>query len=187
MQNRFIQPDTIIPSLYSPQMLNRFSYVGNNPINFNDPTGHVICDADGQCGKEKSIEAELWHHYKVKLKGNWKNKEKVAVILGIMAVGDKFGEVLGTSGSNAFKEVFGKMTFTWGSCNECNGAGGYTYSANDIRFVSMAGVHHSDYMLRSINNVVHELGHAFNNLWGKQPENLLASDMAANPQLVRFP
>jgi RHS repeat-associated protein len=183
--NRFIQPDSIVPNMMMPQMFNRFSYVGNNPINFNDPTGHVICDADGQCGKEKSIEAELWHHYKVKLKGNWKNKEKVAVLLGVMAVGDKFGEVLGKSGSDAFKEVFGKMTFTWGSCNECNGSGGYTYSSNDIRFVSMAGVHYPDYMLRSINNVVHELGHAFNNLWGKSPEALLQRGMANNPLLVR--
>jgi len=28
-------------------MYNRFSYVGNNPINFNDPSGHVICEAEG--------------------------------------------------------------------------------------------------------------------------------------------
>ncbi|MBL8089902.1 MAG: RHS repeat-associated core domain-containing protein [Anaerolineales bacterium] len=38
--NRFIQPDSIVPNPYNPQMFNRFSYVGNNPINFNDPTGH---------------------------------------------------------------------------------------------------------------------------------------------------
>jgi len=37
---RFISPDSIIPSLYSPQTLNRFSYVYNRPINLNDPTGH---------------------------------------------------------------------------------------------------------------------------------------------------
>ncbi|MBL8092236.1 MAG: hypothetical protein JNJ43_18025 [Anaerolineales bacterium] len=38
--NRFIQPDSIVPGMFNPQNLNRFSYVGNNPINFNDPTGH---------------------------------------------------------------------------------------------------------------------------------------------------
>jgi RHS repeat-associated protein len=54
--NRFIQPDSIVPNLLSPQMFNRFSYVGNNPVNFNDPTGHLlnassnICNADGWCG-----------------------------------------------------------------------------------------------------------------------------------------
>ncbi len=37
---RFIQPDTIIPNPSSPQSWNRYSYVGNNPIMYSDPTGH---------------------------------------------------------------------------------------------------------------------------------------------------
>lgn len=43
---RFTQPDTIIPNPANPQSLNRYSYVGNNPINFVDPTGH-----DEECDK----------------------------------------------------------------------------------------------------------------------------------------
>jgi len=38
--NRFIQPDSIIPNLYNPQSLNRYSYVQNNPVRYTDPTGH---------------------------------------------------------------------------------------------------------------------------------------------------
>lgn len=38
--NRFIQPDTLIPDPSNPQAWNRYSYVNNRPINFNDPTGH---------------------------------------------------------------------------------------------------------------------------------------------------
>ena len=38
--NRFLQPDTLIPNLYAPQSLNRYSFVGNNPINRTDPSGH---------------------------------------------------------------------------------------------------------------------------------------------------
>lgn len=53
MLGRFIQPDTITPG--GPQGLNRYSYVGNQPINFNDPTGHEqgsycdrgYCDTNG--------------------------------------------------------------------------------------------------------------------------------------------
>ncbi|HZV45357.1 MAG TPA: RHS repeat-associated core domain-containing protein, partial [Saprospiraceae bacterium] len=37
---RFIQPDRFIPQPADPQTLNRYTYVGNNPITFVDPTGH---------------------------------------------------------------------------------------------------------------------------------------------------
>jgi len=40
---RFISPDDIVPDLNNPQSLNRYAYVGNSPINRNDPSGH--CDA----------------------------------------------------------------------------------------------------------------------------------------------
>ncbi len=37
---RFLQPDTIVPELGNPQALNRYSYVLNNPLRYNDPSGH---------------------------------------------------------------------------------------------------------------------------------------------------
>jgi hypothetical protein len=40
--NRFLQPDTIIPSLEIPQTWNRYSYAINNPTKFTDPSGHFI-------------------------------------------------------------------------------------------------------------------------------------------------
>jgi RHS repeat-associated protein len=43
---RFTQPDNLIPDLGNPQAWNRFSYVGNNPVRYNDPTGHMICEDD---------------------------------------------------------------------------------------------------------------------------------------------
>ncbi len=46
---RFTQPDTITPD--GPQGLNRYAYVGNNPINFNDPTGHMMTDDSDGGGK----------------------------------------------------------------------------------------------------------------------------------------
>jgi len=41
-----LQPDSIIPNLYNPQNLNRYSYVRNNPIRYNDPTGHFCSDPE---------------------------------------------------------------------------------------------------------------------------------------------
>jgi hypothetical protein len=55
--NRFLQPDTIVPELSNPQSWNRYSYVTNRPINFNDPTGHRQCEdaGDGACLSEKQV------------------------------------------------------------------------------------------------------------------------------------
>ncbi len=39
---RFIQPDSFVQSPGNPQMLNRYSYALNNPVHFNDPSGHFI-------------------------------------------------------------------------------------------------------------------------------------------------
>ncbi|HSW87825.1 MAG TPA: RHS repeat-associated core domain-containing protein [Candidatus Saccharimonadales bacterium] len=39
---RFTQPDDIFPNQYDPQQLNRYSYVGNNPLTRTDPTGHFF-------------------------------------------------------------------------------------------------------------------------------------------------
>jgi RHS repeat-associated protein len=40
--NRFIQPDTIVPSPTNPQAWNKYSYTENNPIKYIDPTGHWV-------------------------------------------------------------------------------------------------------------------------------------------------
>jgi hypothetical protein len=42
---RFISPDTIVPSPGDPQALNRYSYSANNPLRYNDPSGHDWVDA----------------------------------------------------------------------------------------------------------------------------------------------
>ena len=36
----FITPDSILPDVYDPQMLNRYAYCRNNPLIYVDPTGH---------------------------------------------------------------------------------------------------------------------------------------------------
>jgi RHS repeat-associated protein len=43
--HEFIQPDSIIPDQNNPQSLDRYTYVLNNPIRYNDPSGHCISGA----------------------------------------------------------------------------------------------------------------------------------------------
>ncbi len=49
---RFAQPDTIVPNPGNPSDLNRYVYTRNNPIGFNDPTGHRLEEGAGYqvCG-----------------------------------------------------------------------------------------------------------------------------------------
>jgi len=45
-------PDSLIPDPFSPQSLNRYGYVLNNPLRYTDPMGHRACDdfdAGGRC------------------------------------------------------------------------------------------------------------------------------------------
>jgi RHS repeat-associated protein len=39
---RFISADTLVPSPGNPQSLNRYSYVLNSPLRYNDPSGHCV-------------------------------------------------------------------------------------------------------------------------------------------------
>ena len=41
MQGRFTSADTVASSIGNPQSLNRYAYVGNNPMNFSGPNGHM--------------------------------------------------------------------------------------------------------------------------------------------------
>ncbi len=44
-QGRFTSADSVGGSIVNPQSFNRYAYVGNNPVNFSDPTGHTRFDA----------------------------------------------------------------------------------------------------------------------------------------------
>jgi hypothetical protein len=50
MEKTFLENYSLIPDPSNPQAWNRYSYVGNNPVNFNDPTGHKECDDEKGCG-----------------------------------------------------------------------------------------------------------------------------------------
>jgi RHS repeat-associated protein len=70
--NRFIQPDSVVPGS-SPQALNRYAYVNNSPINFNDPEGHKPCWAG------KKYRCNLTQEIVDREYAKYKDKDKPAV------------------------------------------------------------------------------------------------------------
>jgi len=40
----FVTPDSIVPNMFDPQMLNRYAYCRNNPLIYVDPSGHTLRD-----------------------------------------------------------------------------------------------------------------------------------------------
>ena len=62
---RFVQPDTIIPRPYDPQMLNRYAYARNNPLKYIDPSGHdiIIVGGAGWSGTDPYEDPSSWEEW----------------------------------------------------------------------------------------------------------------------------
>jgi len=191
---QFVQPDNIVPYPINPQSWNRFSYVLNNPIRYNDPSGHAsVCsgsNVDPECngGRDNWTTPFISTQYNILFTGGWNVRNRGIAGTAVQDVAnamlrdynqscgwsedcpaysatDLFIAAYDTSESNP-------LIFQWG-CSECNGAGGYTYSSHKIGFASLAeetisgGGYRTDAMAfrEAVNNVVHELGHAFAKRW----------------------
>ena len=147
------------------QNLNRYMYALGNPLKYTDPTGHEICTDDGLCGSTNvtaywnKVIKDLSSSYGITFSGKWKQKDKLAVVTGVMLIGTRLAETTSGSADAAFSKVFKNgVNFTWGGegagygCTSVS-SGGCTSSASQINFWSMSN--------DMVKNVVHELGHAF--------------------------
>jgi hypothetical protein len=148
----------------------------NNPLLYRDPTGHLACSdnhvAEGDC----SDQVGTWR-YGVTFEGKWEATDQAYVMEAVRDVGTKFAETLGGTAWDAFRAVYGTMVFAMGcSVDECGTQGGITVSSNRIKFSSL-----DDGALRARNNVVHELGHAFNIGLGREPEDALGDKQSQDP------
>jgi RHS repeat-associated protein len=61
---RFVNADTVVPDPGNPQALNRYVYAINNPLRYNDPSGHYACeDAYGDCKPPRIVEREEYNKH----------------------------------------------------------------------------------------------------------------------------
>ena len=93
--NRWIQPDSIIPDPTNSQNWDRYAYVRNNPVRFNDPSGHVEwCSAnapDGTC--EIETKQALFHQRLNDINAKYKTKDDLkAMVLTVRAAATYFRE-----------------------------------------------------------------------------------------------
>jgi RHS repeat-associated protein len=116
---RFLQPDTIMQDMGNPQSWNRYSYVKNNPILYNDPSGHfwnivagvVIGAAVGAVVEAASQVIEQWDSEKSigeNIKSTEWDSDKIivsavggAVFGGLTAVGATAAAKIAAEGTKA--------------------------------------------------------------------------------------
>ncbi len=174
--NRWAQPDSIIPlASQGVQAWDRYGYANNNPIRWNDPSGHAICNADGNCKIPMATKTELWVYYKVVLQGSWSDNDKEEALRGVQSVATSLGRVMDQDSKLIFQKAFGTITFCSGDC--------FGYSLNGYYGRSFGST-----IAFKPNNltpelVSHELGHSFHTKVydslgkdvGKSPYNMLSS------------
>jgi hypothetical protein len=190
--------------LYNPQSLNRYAYALNNPLKYTDPTGHTVISDDYEFCKEMacggavtlSILRRVFRAYGVTLTGNWSFDAAKEVYQGVEAVGNRLGDARSMSSRDAFKSVYHNgMEFEWvdDACSNC-----YAKTLNDhhIKFYAQywgrsgaVDASGNDILIKmntpiTPNLAIHELGHAFNVLASRHPENYVANYTGKGGSLI---
>jgi len=189
---RFLTRDTWDGDEYQPITYNKWTYANVNPIYYTDPSGKS--PGVPPSWREEFVERTV-SLFNISYIESWSLNAKFTIADAVFDVGYKFSSTYPRTWPTpwvAFRSVYKNgVNFSFGtscygcrppSCiNEglfsgtssagefCTPAFGVTYSTSQIEFASF---YENDY-LKGRNNVVHELGHAFDNLLDKIPSRVL--------------
>src|SRR5512136_2293603 len=109
--NHFSQPDTIVPNLYNPQSLNRYSYALNNPVRYNDPSGHMVSEGNDSGMGVKAYKYVIKKKFKWDLKGDWSQEEVKTIYQTGLDIENYVNGLTDGNGNEWIKRNLGNTTF----------------------------------------------------------------------------
>ncbi|MGY0408205.1 MAG: polymorphic toxin type 23 domain-containing protein, partial [Polaribacter sp.] len=109
---RFLSPDNHIQDPYNTQSFNRYGYVWNNPLSFNDPSGEIFWAIVGVAALIGAATGAATYIVNAIITGNWSWGGFAMSVLG----GAVTGALAGIVAPGAFAGLFTNATaFFWGS------------------------------------------------------------------------
>jgi RHS repeat-associated protein len=186
---RFLQADTIVPNPGNPQSLNRYTYVGNNPLRYTDPTGHweVEEDPEDRPSYEEQTANWLYQQYGVVMLGNWSGPEAAAVRGGFVATDTR---VTASAGPGALRYLLGGKRGPWlvraGPASEWAKNVIISITGQDLyRSFARPGEAALNYVVFlsrvTSDMVIHELGHIVDYVAGQRAPDAAASLFSCAP------
>ena len=181
-----LTPDSIVPDPTNPQLLNRYTYVLNSPVNFTDPTGHCGSDTkDGGMDLELFeqcilIQYRLMKDYEINITGYWKLEEMKFFEDSLEGLIARFDELGVNDSMGTFKEIWGGVTFkrkrsfgdnaTTTSKNRINLFNGTFLDTNDIDGEII-------YTSRTLDQVLDTVSHELAHVWDRREGYALADGL----------
>ena len=165
---RWVSADTIVPSPANPQSLKRFAYVGNRPVAYTDPSGHIAC-LDQECLlRVHPVTGGIVRHGvaleeiqgQIEFVGEWDVGSRYNVLSGARAVAGAMERSSGIPAALAYHQAIGRLSFVNATPGTVSGGWAWT-RASDLREVWVDAVGTADYLQWGVLNTIHELGHAY--------------------------
>jgi RHS repeat-associated protein len=175
---RFVEADTIVPEPGNPLGWDRFAYTRNNPVRYTDPSGHDVCDEEGNCyttqGWYRASTAarlsttETWKmmirsRFGILMSDGVKNWDARNLRLMYRSLGN-----IDTALNGRTTTLIGGATFKWDEYEETEEncpKGGCTYmgwtKGTTVTFFT-----EGDSIIRQM-NIYHEVGHVLDNKPGR--------------------